>query len=111
MFVLYEPEYPARPVPAETVRNSWTQAGLEAARLPTPSGAYSAADVRRLVRDAVVAAGAAAKGTDRVLEVPDEAVALLEKLERFYLALYPEMKDAPYQKSFHYERLEWLGEY
>lgn len=109
MFILYEADYPDQTFPLETLRDAWVTSGLEASRISTSRAEWAPEDVRRLIAEAVIGAGGAPGGG--TFELPDEALPLLERLEQFYLHLYPEMKLAPYQRSFHYERLEWLGEY
>lgn len=112
MFVLYEAEYPPRTFAREALAAAWEGAGLDPAMVPSSKKQFGPPDVRALVRETVAAAGGTANaGTSTTIEVPDAQLPLLEKLEAFYLSLYPEMKEASYLKSFHFERLEWLGEY
>lgn len=112
MYVWYEPDYPERAFSAAQVRAAWVKAGLDEGQLSLDPLQVQGPEVRRLVRGQLEQAGGAGSATGSAsLEIPDEQLPLLESLERFYLTLYPEMKDAPYLKSFHYEELEWLGEY
>lgn len=112
MYILYEVEYPASPVAVRHVENAWTEAGL-----PQPVPTFGGPQVTReeigqLVVRTLEAAGAtrtSARNGD--LEVPDDARPWLEKLEAFYQRLYPETMANPGRGNFHYEQLEWLGEF
>lgn len=110
MFILYRVEYP-RPVPRGQVENAWSGAGLPQP-VPRLSGPIIPPDeLRTLVERTLDAEGAVRTGSDGDLEVPRSAAAALAKLEEFYHRMFPENRNSPDRGHFHYEELEWLGEF
>lgn len=112
MYLLHAAEFPERPIPVDEVRKSWLAAGFPKFSVNARKNELTGHDVRGIVNAQLLAAGATMAGPDSEdMEVPDTARPLLEALERFYLALYPEMRDARPPRNFHYEKVEWLGEF
>lgn len=112
MYILFEVEYPEGAVARSAVENAWTGAGLPQ---PVPVLANANAtpeDVKALVDRVLATSGATKAGTGNGdLEVPRSSRPVLERLEDFYHRLYPETKASPARGHFHYEELEWLGEF
>lgn len=112
MFLLRDPEYPARPIPTDAVRKAWLGAGFAKFSAPTKRDALNGHDIRGIVNAQLLAAGARLTSPDSAdFEVPDEVEPLLKRLEAFYMSLYPEMKDARPPRNFYFEKVEWLGEF
>lgn len=112
MFLLYRIEYPDRRLLRRDVENAWTAAGL-----PQPVPVFEADDVGRDELQGLVgrtlesAGGTASAEGDGDWEVPDEAEALLQRLEDFHDRLFPEFRSSPSRNTFYYERPEMLGEF
>jgi len=112
MFLLHDPEYPERAVPVDDVSKAWLSAGFTKFSAPTRKNALTGHDIRGIVNAQLLAAGATLTSPDAAdFEVPDEVEPLLKRLEAFYLALYPEMRSVRPPRNFHYEKVEWLGEF
>jgi hypothetical protein len=112
MFLLHDPLYPERPVPVEDVKTAWLGAGFQKFSMPTRRPTVTGHDIKGLVNAQLMAAGATLTAPDSSdFEVPDEMEPLLKALERFYMALYPEMKEARPPRNFYFEKVEWLGEF
>lgn len=112
MFLLHDPEYPERAIPLEEVRTAWLGAGFSKFAAPSKKNALTGHDIRGIVNAQLMAAGATLTSPDAAdFEVPDEVEPLLKRLESFYMALYPEMKEARPPRNFHFEKVEWLGEF
>jgi hypothetical protein len=112
MFLLHEAEYPERPLSVDDVRKAWLGAGFQTFSLKTRRPTVTGHDIKGLINAQLLAAGATLTAPDSAdFEVPDEMEPLLHALERFYLALYPEMQQARAPRNFHYEKVEWLGEF
>lgn len=112
MFLLHDPHYPERPIPTETVKEAWLSAGFTKFSAPTRKGVLTGHDVRGIVNAQLMAAGATLTAPDSCdFEVPDELEPLLRALEAFYVRLYPEMRQERPPRNFHYEKVEWLGEF
>lgn len=112
MFLLHDPHYPERAIPIEEVQRAWLGAGFKKLSAPTRRGELTGHDVKGIVNAQLLAAGATLTSPDAAdFEVPDEMEPLLKALEAFYVALYPEMRQARPPGNFHYEKVEWLGEF
>src|SRR5687768_4217556 len=112
MFLLHDPSYPDRAIPTETVKDAWLAAGFKKFSASTKRGTLNGHDVRGIINAQLMAGGATLTASDSSdFEVPDELEPLLHALEAFYLRLYPEMKDERPPRNFHYEKVEWLGEF
>lgn len=112
MYILYAVEYPETPVTRAAFEAAW-----KAARVPAPvptfvSDPIAHAAVGAVVRRTLEGHGAVL-GTEKnvEMEVPDEQEELLARLEELYHRLYPERQNSGSRNHFHYERLEWLGQY
>jgi hypothetical protein len=111
VYLLHDPAYPDREFSVQDVEKAWLSAGFKRLAIRAPRGVLGAHDVRGLINTQLLAVGATMAGSDSSnFEVPDESKGLLEALERFYLALYPEMAQARPPRNFFYERVEWLGQ-
>lgn len=109
MYILHRVEYADRRIDGETLRAAWASAGLEGS--PPSGGDFGPADLRAIFDGTLVAAGAIPSGADGRREVPRSAVRTLERLEAFYQRLYPEFSGSRSRHHFHYEEVEWLGEF
>lgn len=112
MYLLHDPVYPDRPTPTDKVKEAWLAVGFTKFSAPTRKGELTGHDIRGIINAQLMAAGATLTAPDSGdFEVPDELEGLLAALEKFYLTIYPEMKDARAPANFHYEKVEWLGEF
>ncbi len=112
MFLLHDPHYPDREIPIEKAREAWSVAGFKKFSASTRRGTLNAHDVRGIINAQLMAAGATLTASDASdFEVPDELEGLLKALEKFYLRLYPEMRQERPPRNFHFEKIEWLGEF
>lgn len=112
MFLLHDPHYPERAIPLEEVQRAWLSAGFNKLGVTSRKGTLNGHDVKGIVNAQLLAAGATLTSPDAAdFEVPDEMEPLLRALEAFYLALYPEMRQQRPPSNFHYEKVEWLGEF
>lgn len=112
MILLHDAHYPERAVPIDDVRKAWLDAGFPRFSAPTKKGTLTGHDIKGIVNAQLLAAGATLTAPDSGdFEVPDEMAPMLAALEKFYLALYPEMKDERPPRNFFYETVEWLGEF
>ena len=112
MFLLHDPLYPDRAIPIDEARAAWLAAGFTKFSARTKRDTLNAHDIRGIVNAQLMAAGATLTSSDSSdFEVPDELEPLLKALESFYVALYPEMRDARPPRNFFFERVEWLGEF
>ena len=110
MYILFEVHYPDRPIARSAVAAAWKEAGLTGA--PAVAGPEATPlEVQAAVRGVLTGAGANISRRNGDVEVPEAALALLEKLESFHHTLYPEMKTDRSRHGFQYESLEWLGEF
>lgn len=109
MYILQAVEYPERPVPVAQVQNAWTGAGLPQPVPTLPGDAAGPAGVRSILEGALRTHGATSANGD--FEVPRNQVEALEKLEEFYHRVYPETRGSAALGHFHYEEVEWLGEF
>jgi hypothetical protein len=93
------------------VQNAWTAAGL-----PQPVPALTSAEVgpdevRTVVEGALARAGATRSSDSGDHEVPRSSADILARLEEFYHRLYPQTRGSASRHHFHYEEVEWLGEF
>lgn len=110
MYILYEVHYPDRPVSKSEAETHWKAAALPGSlRCAGPEAKPD--EIRAAVRAVLEAAGASRMEKNGDMEVPNSALETLKKLEALHFGLYPEMRTDRSRNSFHYESLEWLGEF
>lgn len=110
MYVLARPRFEDVAIPIEQWKAAWDEAGIGAPPTEPAETPISAAAVEAQFLGALLHVGATVPEQGDI-EVPRSAADVLARLERVYHALYPTTKESRRREHFHYEEVEWLGEF